>query len=241
MLLDDRVGDGQAQAGALADFLRREERIEDARLHVFRHARPVVVDFEDDGVASGSCQVRRTSVPRPLAPSIACSALMIRLSSTCWNWCGSANTSGRPAASASMMVMLLRRLFVDRSASVSRTIWLTSTIARVVWRLRAKVSRLRTIFAARSDSLRIVSSPRLRLIVDRALRQPLGPGQDRGERVVQLVRDAGDRLAQRGELLRLQQLVIQIARLVLEPLALADVAHQRLDADARRRAARRAR
>ena len=36
-----------------------------------------------------------------------------------------------------------------------------STIARVVWRLRAKVSRLRTILAARSDSLRIVSRPRL--------------------------------------------------------------------------------
>ena len=51
VLLDDRVGDGQAEARALADFLRREERIEDARLHVLRHARPVVVHFEDDGVA----------------------------------------------------------------------------------------------------------------------------------------------------------------------------------------------
>ena len=51
VLLDDRVGDGQAEAGALADFLRREERIEDPRLHVLRHPRPVVVDLEDDRVA----------------------------------------------------------------------------------------------------------------------------------------------------------------------------------------------
>jgi hypothetical protein len=35
-----------------------------------------------------------------------------------------------------------------------------STIERVLWRLRAKVSRLRTIRAARSDSARIVSIPR---------------------------------------------------------------------------------
>ena len=70
----------------------------------------------------------------------------------------------------------------------------------------------------------------LGLLVDRSLRQPLGPGQDRRERVVQLVRDAGDRLAERGHLLGLQQLVIEVARLILELLALADVAHQRFDA-----------
>ena len=88
--------------------------------------------------------------------------------------------------------------------------------------------------AARSDSLRMVSRPRLVLLVDlrgRPLRQPLGPGQDGRERVVQLVRDAGDRLPERGEFFGLQQLVIQVARLVLELLALADVAHQRVDAD----------
>ena len=65
----------------------------------------------------------------------------------------------------------------------------------------------------------------------RPLRQPLGQGQDRRERVVQLVGDAGDRLAERGELFGLQQLVIQVARLVLELLALAHVAHQRVDSD----------
>ena len=74
----------------------------------------------------------------------------------------------------------------------------------------------------------------LRLLVDfrrRALRQPFGPRQDRGERVVQLVRDAGNRLAERRQLLGLQELVIQIAGLVLEFLALADVADEGIDAD----------
>ena len=79
--------------------------------------------------------------------------------------------------------------------------------------------------AARSDSLRMVSRPRRTGGVERGLlREPLGPAEDRGERVVQLVRDAGDRLAERRHLLGLQQLVIDVARLVVELLALADVA-----------------
>ena len=85
--------------------------------------------------------------------------------------------------------------------------------------------------AARSDSLRIVSRPRRTGFLERrALRQPLGPAEDRRQRVVQLVRDAGNRLAERRHLLGLQQLVIDVARLVVELLALADVADQRFDA-----------
>ena len=71
-----------------------------------------------------------------------------------------------------------------------------------------------------------------RIVERRPMRQPLGPAQDRGERVVQLVRDAGNRLAERRHLLRLEQLVIEIARLVVQLLALADVAHERFDATA---------
>ena len=71
-----------------------------------------------------------------------------------------------------------------------------------------------------------------RRIVHLALRQPLGPREDRRERVVQLVGDAGDRLAERGHLLGLQQLVIEVARLVVELLPVADVAHQRFDPQA---------
>ena len=84
--------------------------------------------------------------------------------------------------------------------------------------------------AARSDSLRMMSQPAANGGVERLLlREPLGPGEDRGERIVQLVRDAGDRLAERGHLLGLQQLVIDVARLIVQLLAFADVAHHGLD------------
>ena len=83
VLLDDGVGDGQTETGAFADIFGREKRIEDLRLHILRHARAVVIDFENHGIAIDVVPGAEDSVPRPLAPSIACSALMIRFSSTC--------------------------------------------------------------------------------------------------------------------------------------------------------------
>ena len=62
------------------------------------------------------------------------------------------------------------------------------------------------------------------------LRQPLGPRQNRRQRIVQLVGHARDRLPQRRHFFGLQELVVEIARLHLELLPLAHVAHQRLDA-----------
>ncbi len=70
-----------------------------------------------------------------------------------------------------------------------------------------------------------------RLFERRALRQPLGPGEDRRERVVQLVGDAGNRLPERGHFLGLQQLVIDVARLIVQLLAFAHVSDQRFDAE----------
>ena len=66
--------------------------------------------------------------------------------------------------------------------------------------------------------------------VELALGEALGPREDRRERVVELVRDARNRRAEGGHLLGLQQLVIEAARLVLELLPVAHVAHERLDA-----------
>jgi len=84
---------------------------------------------------------------------------------------------------------------------------------------------LRRAFGFAED--RVQAAPRR--FVELALRQPLGPRQDRREGVVQLVRDARDRLAQCRQLLRLEQLMVEIARLILQALAFRDVAHQRLD------------
>ena len=46
VLLHDRIRHGQAEARALADFLRREERIEDLRLQLLGDSRAVIVDLE---------------------------------------------------------------------------------------------------------------------------------------------------------------------------------------------------
>ena len=157
---------------------------------------------------------------------------MIRLSRTCWNWCGSAKTSGRPGGQRfddgdvreRLLVRAQRQRFADDLVHVDHR-------ARGVALAREGqevADDLGGALRLAEDGLEAAPG----LIVDRTLRQPLGPGEDGRERVVQLVRDAGDRLAERGELLGLQQLVIEVARLVLEPLALADVAHQRLDVDA---------
>ena len=83
--------------------------------------------------------------------------------------------------------------------------------------------------AARSASCRMVSRPWRIFGPGLLARHPLGPHQDRGERVVQLVRDAGDRLAEDRHLLGLEQLLVEIARLLFELAALADVAQQRVD------------
>ena len=129
-----------------------------------------------------------------------------------------------------MTVMFVTRCSYERSESVSRTTWLMSTIVRVVCRLRAKVSRLRTMRAARSASWRMVSRPRRDCGIEVALGEPLGPRQDGRQRVVEFVRHARDGGAERGHLLGLQELMVEVARLILEPLAVADVADERLDA-----------
>ena len=73
-----------------------------------------------------------------------------------------------------------------------------------------------------------------RLVVDVAFGQPLGPRQDRGEWIVQLMRHAGDGLAECGHLLRLLHLVASVSRLIVPLLALADIADERLDVEYRK-------
>ena len=90
VLLDDAVGDRQPEAGALADLLRRVERLEDARQRVSR-GMPVA------GVAHGRRTMRSPSATvvvismrpgRPVA-AIACSAFITMLRNT---WCSSSGS-----------------------------------------------------------------------------------------------------------------------------------------------------
>src|SRR5580704_19524088 len=59
MLLDDAVDRGEAEAGALADRFRREERLENVRLHQGINPAASVLDtdtYETAGVAFGMFQ-----------------------------------------------------------------------------------------------------------------------------------------------------------------------------------------
>src|SRR4030095_12710690 len=71
-----------------------------------------------------------------------------------------------------------------------------------------------------------------RLLEPRSLLQPFRPADDRRQRGVQLVGDAGDRLPESGHFFGLKQLMIDVARFIVELLALADVAHERLEPQA---------
>ena len=55
---DDPAGDVEPQARALARFLCREERVEDALRDLRRDARAVVLDFDADEVARARCPER---------------------------------------------------------------------------------------------------------------------------------------------------------------------------------------
>ena len=49
VLLDDRVGDGQSESGALSNLFGRKEWIENSGQQVLGHTRPIVIHFEDHG------------------------------------------------------------------------------------------------------------------------------------------------------------------------------------------------
>ena len=75
-----------------------------------------------------------------------------------------------------------------------------------------------------------IQAPAHRL-VGLPLGQPLGRREDCGERVVQLVRDARDCLPEGCHLLRLEELVVEIPRLIFEPLPIAHIPDQGFDAN----------
>ena len=80
-----------------------------------------------------------------------------------------------------------------------------------IW--RAKLSRFCTICLVRCASCRMTRRS-LRAVSgeDPGLHEQVGESQDRGQRIVHLVRDAGDQLSNRRHLLGVNQLVAQHRR-----------------------------
>ena len=231
MLLGDRVRHRQSQAGALADGLGREERIEDFRLHFLGHAGPVVVDLEDDGVAVGI-------VPRPQDQGAAAVRVehgllgvhdqveenlldLVRIGEHRRQARGQ-RFENRDVGDALFVGAQGERLAHD-------LIEIDGRPGRVpLARERLQVAHdARGPFGGVVDGVEIAAGE----LVEPPPAQPLGARQDRRQRVVQLVRDARHRLAQRGEFFGLRQLQIEIARLILQLSPLGDVAHQRFEAE----------
>ena len=212
-----------------ADFLRREERIENLRLHVFRHAWAVVVNLEDD-------RALVALVPRAHDEG----AAAVRREH------GLFGVDHEVQQHLLHLVWVREHLRQPRServdhGDVGHALLVGAEGQRIAQDVIQVHHRARALALAREGE-QVAHNPRcaLRLREDRldpaprggvhlARRQALGPREDRRERIVQLVRHTGDRLAECGQLLRLQQLGVEIARLVVELLALAHISQQCLD------------
>ena len=111
-------------------------------------------------IAPSRCSVRTVSVPRPLAASIDCSALMITLRKTCWIWFVSTIVLGSFGSSSrfrSMLFTCRSYVRISKTRSSSR-LTLASSFSACL--RRANESRFWTILAARSASSWIVSMSR---------------------------------------------------------------------------------
>ncbi len=208
VLLDDRVGDGQAQAGSLAHFLRREERVEDLRPRLLRYPRPIVVHLEDDrvvlAVVPGADDEHAVAVRGQhglLGVDDEVQQHLLQLVRVGEHLRQARRERGQDGdVRDALLVGAQRQRLLDDGVDVHHR-------ARGVALAREReqvADDARRAVGLGEDHVEAAA----RLIVGLPLRQALGPGEDGGQRVVQLVRDARDRLAERRQLLGLQQLVV---------------------------------
>ena len=233
VLLHDGVRDGQPEARALAHFFRREEGVEDLRLHVRRDSRAIVVDLEDDRLVA-------RVVPRAddqNASAVGRQHGLLRVDHQVQQHLLYLVPVGKHHRQACCQRVDHRdvgdALFVRSKAE---------RLAHDVVDIHHRARRLTLAGEGEQvahDARRPLGLAENHLeaaphggVERRPLAQPLRPAQDRGERVVQFVRDTRNRLAQRRHLLGLQQLVVDVPSLVVQLLALADVTDEGFDAQA---------
>ena len=153
-------------------------------------------------------RVPMRSVPSS-SPFIACSALMMMLRKTCWSWLASTIVSGSAASSS-----MLRVDVADAQVVVAQLEHALDQRVEVRWvLLRAAAAGereqvrddLRGALGLGVDGLDVVARRLFEILEEQELRE----AHDAGERVVQLVRDAGDELADAGHLLGLEQALLR--------------------------------
>ena len=239
MLLNDGVRDRQSESGALADVLRREEGIEDLVLDVRRHARPVIADLQHDRVLFAVMPRPQHQRAAPIGRQHGLLSVDHKVQQHLLNLMRVGEDRWQPRRQCRDDIDVGQALLVGTQRQR-----LADDLVQIDHRARGlALSREREqISHDPGGTLRLTeddvdASPGR--LVEVPLGQTLGPAEDGGERVVQFVRDTGDGLAESGHLFRLQQLLIEVAGLVVQPTALADVAHEDFDvggpAAARRR------
>jgi hypothetical protein len=215
-----------------------KKRVEDLGLHVVGHARPIVVDLEHERLAIR----RRATCARPACRAVGAEHGLLGVDHQVQQHLLQLMRVREDLRQARGQrvddTMLVTRCSYARSDRVSRTTWLRSTIVRVLWRLRAKVSSCRTILAARSALVEDHVHARACRRRACALHRRFGHVRIVASGLLSSCATPGHGLAEGGHLFGLQQLLIEVARLVVELLPLADVAHQGVDAHGVRRVRR---
>ena len=157
---------GEAEAGALADLLGGEERVEDAGTHVVGDAGAGVADGEADVVAGlGLLRFERGAAARGggrdrqgPAPGMASRALIARLRTASSSWVGSAWAAPDAGVSCISMPMLAPSVLGSSGRMPSSTAFRsTGSAAMRCWREKARswaVRRAPRMPAVRAASIR---------------------------------------------------------------------------------------
>ena len=229
MFLDDRIRDGQAESGSLANVLRREKRVEDFRLNLLRDPRPIVIDLEHDCIAVHVVPRAQDQGAAAVSPDHGLLGIHDQVEQHLLDLVRVGKYVRQPRGKRLEDCDVAETLIVgaQRQCFANDTIEIHHRPRRMTLaRERQKVADdFRRTLGLAENGFQSAACP----FVNVLLRETLGPRQNRRQWIVQFVGDARNRLAKRRQLLCLEQLVIQIPRLILESLAFADVAHQRVD------------
>ncbi len=216
-LLDDAVNSREAEAGALADFLRREERLENlvddlrsecrCRCRRLRPAHnpaagmPLLAKRADS--VSVMLEVRTVSLP----PSgMASRALTARLTTTCSNWEMSTLTGHRSRPCTGVELHLLADQAAQQHGEIGQRV--TEIQHLRPQRLPARERQQLPHQARRAVGVLLDLHDVLEGRIGRLVRveQEVGRHHDGGQHVVEVVRDAAGELADGLHLLRLREL-----------------------------------
>ena len=222
-LPDDPVDGREAEAGPLARLLRREERLEDAAGDPLRPCpMPVSVTESIDVPPAPRCGAPAYALVESTAfvsivsvpPSgMASRALTARFRMTCSTWTGSARTCGGPAPGRRRHARCPRRSAARSILVMPATTSLRSTPCGWSTCLRLKASSCRvSAGGALAAGCRISSS----VLADAASLPGAARAassavpDDRGQEVVEVVRDPARQAADRLHLLGLNELFLEL-------------------------------